>query len=121
MTMTSRSAGICYFKVDGEQLSLTGGIEVSMNTIIRDDIIGLTGDVHYKETRRAPYIKGTFKVSRQFPLKKIMETDDMAITAELANGTVFVMVNSWVHGEVNYNADEGTADIEFHGQRGDFQ
>ncbi|RDT64438.1 phage tail protein, partial [Klebsiella pneumoniae] len=32
----ARIAGTTYFKLDGEQLSLTGGIEVPLNTAIRD-------------------------------------------------------------------------------------
>ena len=55
-----RIAGTCYFKIDGQQLSMTGGIEVPMNTKVNDDVIGLDGSVDRKETHRAPYIKGTF-------------------------------------------------------------
>lgn len=38
----ARIGGTCYFKIDGQQLSLTGGIEVPMNRTVNDDIIGLT-------------------------------------------------------------------------------
>ena len=37
----ARIGGTCYFKIDGQQLSLTGGIEVPMNRTVNDDIIGL--------------------------------------------------------------------------------
>lgn len=36
----ARIGGTCYFKIDGQQLSLTGGIEVPMNTKVNDDLIG---------------------------------------------------------------------------------
>ncbi len=36
----ARIGGTCYFKIDGQQLSLTGGIEVPMNRTVNDDIIG---------------------------------------------------------------------------------
>lgn len=39
----AKIAGTCYLKIDGQQLSLTGGIEVPMNTVVRDDVIGLAG------------------------------------------------------------------------------
>lgn len=61
-----RIAGTCYFKIDGQQLSMTGGIEVPMNTKVNDDVIGLDGSVDRKETHRAAYIKGTFKVPKIF-------------------------------------------------------
>lgn len=54
----ARVAGTCYFKIDGQQLSLTGGIEVPMNKTVNDDIIGMAGDVDRKETHRAPYVTG---------------------------------------------------------------
>ncbi|ELN7444984.1 phage tail tube protein, partial [Escherichia coli] len=50
----ARIGGTCYFKIDGQQLSLTGGIEVPMNRTVNDDIIGLDGSVDRKETHRAP-------------------------------------------------------------------
>ncbi len=116
-----RLGGTCYFKVDGQQLSLTGGIEVPLNKNVRDDVIGMAGDVDYKETHRAPYIKGTFKVPKGFPISKLTTSDQMTATAELANGQVYVLSSAWLHGEANHNAEEGTADLEFHGEEGDYQ
>ncbi|MGE4742303.1 phage tail tube protein, partial [Yersinia enterocolitica] len=43
------------------------------------------------------------------------------ITAELANGMVYVLSESWQHSESNHNAEEGTVDMEFHGQEGFYQ
>lgn len=117
----ARIGGTCFVKVDGLQISLTGGIEVPMNTNVKDDVIGLDGSVDYKETHRAPYIKGTFKVPKSFPVSKLSSSDAMTITAELANGQVYVLSSAWVHGEMNHNAEEGTVDIEFHGEEGDYQ
>ena len=73
----ARIGGTCYFKIDGQQLSLTGGIEVPMNRTVNDDIIGLDGSVDRKETHRAPYVKGTFKVPKNFPVSKITSSDEM--------------------------------------------
>ncbi|WAM45975.1 phage tail tube protein [Edwardsiella piscicida] len=116
-----RIGGTCYFKVDGQQLSLTGGIEVPMNTNVKDDIIGMDGSNDYKETHRAPYIKGSFKVPKDFPVSKISSSDEMTITAELANGQVYVLSSAWLHGEANHNAEEGTTDLEFHADEGGYQ
>lgn len=117
----AKIAGTCYLKVDGQQLSLTGGVETPMNTVIKDDVIGMAGDVDYKETHRSPYTKGTFKVPKDFPLDKLVSSDAMTITTEYANGMVYVLSYAWLHGEANYNGEEGTADIEFHGQEGFYQ
>lgn len=117
----ARIAGTCFLKIDGQQLSLTGGIEVPMNTAVRDDVIGLAGDVDFKETWRAPYTKGTFKVPKDFPVSKIVTATSMTITSELANGQVYVLSSAWLSGEANHNAEEGTVDLEFHGTEGFYQ
>lgn len=116
-----RIAGTTFFKIDSDQLSLTGGIEVPMNTNVNDDVIGLDGSIDRKETWRAPYTKGTFKVPSGFPVDKITSADNMTITSELANGQVYVLSMAWLHGEANHNAEEGTVDLEFHGQEGFYQ
>lgn len=117
----SRIGGTCYIKVDGLQLSLTGGIEVPMNTKLREDVMGLDGSVDFKETHRAPYTKGTFKVPKAFPIDKLVDSESMTITSELANGQVYVLSEAWLSGEANHNAEEGTVDLEFHGSEGFYQ
>ena len=77
----AKIAGTTYFKIDGQQLSITGGIEVPMNTRVRDDVIGLAGDVDYKETHRAPYTKVTAKVPKNFPVlpSTITKTSNLSL------------------------------------------
>lgn len=62
----ARIGGTCYFKIDGQQLSLTGGIEVPMNRTVNDDIIGLDGSVDRKETHRLLMSKGPSRCRRIF-------------------------------------------------------
>lgn len=116
-----RIAGTCYFKVDGQQLSITGGIEVPLNLRVREDVIGLDESIDFKETARAPFINVTAKIPGDFPIDKISNSTVMTITAELANGLVYVLSGAWLSGEANINAEEGTADLEFHGEEGFYQ
>lgn len=116
-----RIAGTTFIKLDSEQLSATGGVEVPANLTVKEDIVGLDGGVDYKETHRAPYIKITAKVPKTFPFDKIVKSNSMTVTAELANGLVYVLSNAWLSGESNFNAEDGTIDVEFHGQEGFFQ
>ena len=62
----ARIGGTCYFKIDGQQLSLTGGIEVPMNRTVNDDIIGLDGSVDRKETTVRLMLKGPSRGRRIF-------------------------------------------------------
>lgn len=116
-----RIAGTTFFKLDSGSLSLTGGIEVPLNTRVNADVVGLDGSVDRKETWRSPFIKGTFKVPKDFPIDKIVTAMNMTATAELANGMVYVLSGAWLDGEGDFNAEEGTADLEFHGEEGFFQ
>ncbi|UDU17751.1 phage tail tube protein (plasmid) [Escherichia coli] len=113
--------GTCYFKIDGQQLSLTGGIEVPMNRTVNDDIIGPGRFSGPKRNSPCALCQRTFKVPKNFPVSKITSSDEMTITAELANGQVYVLSSAWLHGEANHNAEEGTVDLEFHGEEGDYQ
>ncbi|EHL43168.1 phage tail tube protein [Salmonella enterica] len=110
-------AGTTYFKIDGQQLSVTGGIEVPMNTKVRDDVIGLDGSVDYKETSRAPYTKVTAKVPKNFPIDKITSSDVMTITSELAKWSgVCSLKRLAARRSQTINPEEGTVDLEFHGE-----
>lgn len=112
----AKIGGTCYVKVDGAQLELTGGIETPLNTSTKESVVSQSGGVNYTEKHRASYIKGTFVITKDFPIDKIFDSDDMTVTAELANGWVFVLSNAFVAGESNYNAEEGTAELEFNGE-----
>lgn len=116
-----RIAGTTYIKVDGGQLSLMGSIEIPLNLTVKESIVDLGGGVDFKETHRAPYLKGSFKVPKGFPLKKIIEGTNMTVTAELANGWVHVLKNAWLEGESNYNPEDGTVDLQFNGEEGFYQ
>lgn len=61
-----RIASLFYFKIDGNQLSVNGNLEVPMNTVIREELVGIDGSVHYEEMHKAPYIKTEFKVEKIF-------------------------------------------------------
>lgn len=67
----AKIAGTCFFKVDGQQLSLTGGIEVPMNTNVRDDVVGMAGDVDYKETGGHLTLRARLKCPKTFRSTKL--------------------------------------------------
>ncbi|MFV0355815.1 MAG: phage tail tube protein [Bacteroides thetaiotaomicron] len=39
----------------------------------------------------------------------------------LGDNMVYVLREAWLSGEASFNAEEGTADLEFHGKTGFFQ
>jgi hypothetical protein len=121
MARAPRVAGICYFKIDGEQLEAKGGIECPITTTKRETVEGLTGVAGYKETARTPYIKGNFVFGPDFPLAKLESGTDMTITAELANGKTYVLSGAYLVGDPAAKGDEGEVELEFNGVKGLWQ
>lgn len=121
MAQAPRVAGTCYFKVDGEQLELKGGLECPLTDKNLEAVVGLSGVAGYKETHRVPFIKGSFIFTPNFPREKLNEGRDMTITAELANGKVYTLSGAFLVGEPNAKGDDGEAELEFNGVKGIWQ
>lgn len=119
--MAKRVAGICYIKVDGEQLEVSGGVETPLMDVKRETVMGLAGSAGYKETAQEPFVKVTAIAVPAFPIAKLQTGTDMTITAELANGKVYTLSGAFVKGEPSIKADEGTIELEFGGIKGQYQ
>ena len=119
--MAKRIAGTCYVKVNGEQLSLNGSMTCTMSDVNREAVLGSNGVAGYSESPVAPSIIGTFNVTTDFPLETLMDTTDMTVTAELANGMVYTISDAFVSGETNYSASDGNISLTFVGMRGSWQ
>ena len=112
-------AGISYFKVDGEQFSVSGDIEAPLSVEQRETMTDITGSVvGHKSTFIAPYIKGTFFFKDTFPKEKIITGMDMTITTEFRNGTVYTLSKANLVGETPINAIDGTVPLQFDGEKG---
>lgn len=121
MAQAPRVAGICYIKVDGEQLDAKGSIECPITDNSREAVMGLSGVAGYKETARTPYVKGSFIFTPGFPLSKLNEGTDMTVTAELANGKVYTLSGAFLVGEPAAKGDDGEVELEFNGIKGIWQ
>lgn len=119
--MAKRVAGICYIKVDGEQLEVKGSVECPLSSLQRESVMGLAGNAGYKETAIAPYIKVSCIFVPEFPISKLAEGTDMTITAELANGKVYTLSGAYLVGETPVKGDEGDVELHFEGKKGDWQ
>jgi hypothetical protein len=96
--MAKRVAGICYVKVDGEQLEVAGGIEVPIVDVKRETVMGLAGPAGIKETALEPFIKLSAIFMPSFPLATLQTNTAMTITAELANGKVYTLSGAFLKG-----------------------
>ena len=119
--MSKKIAGTCYIKVDGQQLEVAGGVEFPLMDVKRETVMADAGAVGFSEMAIAPFVKLSAKVPREFPVAKLKKSTDMTVTVEAANGMVYTLSDAYVQGEPNFNASEGSIDLEFGGLNGDLK
>lgn len=112
----ARIAGVCYVKVDGEQLEIQSSCEYPLSKTKKEAVEGVNGPVGYKETRITPFLNIDCTLTPEFPRQKLVESDDLTIVAELANGTVYTLTGAYVEGDITGNAIDGTTSITFKGK-----
>jgi hypothetical protein len=119
--MTKRVAGVCYVKVDGDQLEVKGGVEAPISEVTREPVLGLGGVAGFKEAVQEPFLKLSAIVPKTFPINTLVNGTNMAVTAELANGKVYTLSGAYLKGEPAINGEEGSIELEFSGTKGIWQ
>lgn len=119
--MAKRVAGICYIKVDGEQLEVSGGVECPIVDVKRETVMGLAGPAGIKETALEPFVKVSAIFVPDFPLAKLQYMTDGTVTTEMANGKVYTLSGAFLKGEPSAKGEDGTVDLEFGGKKGQWQ
>ena len=115
--MGKKVAGTVYAKVDGGQLTVTGGVECPLSDKKRETVAA----GFFKEEDLPPYVKLTAIDDPDLPIKQIMASTNSTITAELANGRVYVLSGAYVIGEPSSKGDDGTIEFEWNGIKGAWQ
>ena len=115
--MGKKVAGTVYVKVDGGQLTVTGGVECPLSDKKRESV----APGFFKEEDLVPYVKLTCVNDPDVPKKQIMATTDATLTVEFANGEVYVLSGAYVIGEPAAKGDDGTLEIEWNGIKGVWQ
>jgi len=117
--MGRKVAGTCYIKADDQMFTITGGVEVPWNTKIKTPMETMDDEEgFYSETKIAPFVRLTAVNDSKIDKKKLTESDTLTVTAELANGDVYVLTGAYLSGETTASGDEGTVPLQFHGAKG---
>ncbi len=117
--MGKKLAGTCYFKVNGQQLELSGNLEFPFNKTTRETKLSVGGVAGFSETVIAPYLSGDFLVPANFPVETLMENTSLTITAECANGMVYTLSDAWFVGDAAFKPVDGTVTLRFEGTNGE--
>ncbi len=119
--MAKKVAGICFLKVDGSQIEVSGGIECPLLDVKREAVMGLSGPAGFKEMALEPFVKVSAIFTDDFPMDTVQNNTEMTITAELANGKVYTLSGAFLKGEPSVKAEDGTVELEFSGKKGIWQ
>lgn len=115
--MGKKVAGTVYLKLDGEQIELTGGVEVPLSATKRETIVpGFA-----KEEDVAPFMKFDAVKTPGVDWQKIARAMDMTGTAEFKDGSVYVLEGAYVVGDMNLNSEDGKVSMELNGVKGTWQ
>jgi hypothetical protein len=115
--MGEKVAGTAYVKVDGTQLTISGGAEAPLMGVKRETVY----PGFYKEEALAPSLKMTAILSQGFPIKMLANGRDMTVTCEFANGKVYVLSGAYLVDEPSAKGDDGTTELQFDGVNGSWQ
>jgi uncharacterized protein YlzI (FlbEa/FlbD family) len=113
--MPNRFAGIAYWNVDGRQLAVRGNLEVMASGTERAGIAGQDRVHGYSELPVVPYISGDVSLLEGTSVEDIDAVNDSTITAELANGSVYVLRNAWRAERSTINTRDGQFNVKFEG------
>ncbi len=115
--MGKKIAGVCYLKVDSTQYALRGSLTVSPDDVEREGIAGMDGPHGFKETPRVPSISADISDTDGLSMSALLAITDATVTAELANGKVYVLRNAWTKGGHELDAGEGQISVTFEGMK----
>ena len=115
--MGKKVAGTAYIKVDGTQLTVTGGAEAPLMDKKRETVY----PGFYKEEELTPYLKMTAIHDPDLSIKTLTEGTDMTVTCEFNNGKVYVLSGAYLVDEPTSKGDDGTIELQFDGVKGVWQ
>lgn len=115
---SKRVAGICYIKIDGVQLDVSGGIECPLQETKKEIVMSSTGPSGYKEEATEQYVKLTAIFKDNFPLDAVTNGTGMTVTAEFPNGKTYTLSDATCVEDVIAKSADGTVDLKFSGLKG---
>lgn len=115
--MGKKVAGTVYIKVDGQQLTVTGGVEAPITDVTRETI----ARGYFSEVDRIPYVNADIVHTPDFPLEKIANATEMTVLVEFKNGKSYVLSGAYLVDEPASTGDEGQIQLVFNGVEGVWQ
>jgi len=124
--MAPRIAGIAYLKVNAEQsqnsggpirqLPLRGNFTISPSTYEKAMLAGQDYVHGYSEVPRVPFIEGDVSLLPELSVVDVANMLNITVTAELANGRVYTLIEAVCTAAFELNARDGLMRVRFEGK-----
>jgi hypothetical protein len=115
MANPNRVGGVLAFTIDGVSYSARGNFKVTPGTVKREAVTGQDGPHGYTEMPITPSIEGEFTTRQGLSLTALEGIVDSTITAQLANGTTYVLSQAWTESAFEVETAEGKFGAKFYG------
>jgi len=113
--MAQRVAGIAFLKIDGDLYPLRGNFTVSPSAVERAGIAGQDYIHGFAETPRVPFIEGDISTDPAVSVDTLEAMENVTVTAELANGKIYVLREGWCRSALELNTREGMMRVRWEG------
>lgn len=115
--MSDRLGGVCYLSIDGVQLEVeTDGFDIVDAGETKTAHMANGKLVGYDAEPRAAKVSCTVALPKGWPRKKILESNELTVSFELANGEFGTLVDAFCSAEVTQSGSSGNTTIEFTGR-----
>lgn len=107
-----RSAGIIYFKIDGEQLPARGAFTYALSGEQKTYECNANGQGYYTAKATPGYIKGSLTDYNDVDLARIKNAEGVTATLELGNGKIICAHNAVQVDLMEGNSETGELGLE---------
>lgn len=111
----ARVAGKISFKIDGEIQFAKGAFDYNLGRDIKKMIVGHDTVHGNNALPQVPFIEGKITDRGDLDVPKLMDSEGVTITLDLANGKVISLRDAVYASEGGINTEEGEIEIRFEG------
>lgn len=116
----NRIGGKLFIRVGDVAITLAGNWTCQPGFDLRTGQKGPNGPTGYTEEGQIPSIEGDGTFRPETDPKQLLDVTNATITAELANGQVFILSEGWQAGTGEIDLVAGTIKLKYEGMAGQF-
>jgi len=116
----NRVGGKLFIRVGSNSIVVAGEWTCQPGYDLRTGQTGPNGPTGFTQTGQMPSLEGEGTFRPGTDIKTLLDVDNATVTAELANGQLFILSEAWQAGTGEVNLTAGTIKLKYEGMRGEF-